>query len=368
MKLHHALTKLMRSMSICTANYIIQNTNTHTNELWKPSLHHFVSSVITSITSISYMNVNNKFYFENNLSARLSNTSIVRKENAVRTPSKQGSSNEGANDVAAGFSHFLLSQCLSKGISSSLKYICGCLLESYMRDIGARIGAMRSTVLRIMLVALRDNLNSNLTSSSTHIQLDQNQVSILLHILGSCMVNSSSTPDNKLHSPDSIVNLHDNVSVTNSAVKSVSTELMQSICGNGAFVDQVISLPELSDWIENKYENNKLIITSLMCLLGRVGSVHSSLHGSRKLLANVSSMQSINLLVKYITENVSTALSASAIIALWSILSTSEQAIAVLRSSGIYFEPQSIKIDEHKFDSFTYATVSRAKYALQKLH
>lgn len=346
------------------------------NRRWIPSTADFSEATLCAITSLCHFSPSAKYYIETCNVTRSSGAVVIKRE-ANNHPQQSKASSE---SVSAGFIHFLLSQSLSNGNSDSFKYLFASLVESFLRDIGHKLGGVRSMVLRVILVSLRENLNCNTSHSPT--RLDSRSFSICLHILASCMtIHSPYESEHDVGSAASDYNGaadHD-VSITNTSIRNVTRDLMRSVNGLSSFTDQIISIPELTTWIAAKYHDDMNVISSLMCLLGRIGGAHRTgvlQHGSRKLLANVTTTETIQIMVKYLMFEYNSTYSTEAIlslkltcaIALWSILSISEQSLAIMKSS-VNFDPKLIDQDHSLYRAYgaEYSTLKKAVDIIFKL-
>ena len=230
----------------------------------------------------------------------------------------------------------LLSGALSSRNPTSYRMFCVSLLESFMRGVDGKISsaASRMVVSSSVIKALRDSLSASSPSSSE--SLPDVVFAALIDALASALLppgnllNRSTHPDQFVGaSPSSVTNKF--ASPINGTRQHFSSKKATSCT---AALEPVVSIPELVAWVADRYfYESEQVMCSLLRPMARLGdeNSYSNVASSRKLHANVLSNKVLLVIWNCISASESVQVRSFAVLAMWTILQSSESARAILR-------------------------------------
>jgi hypothetical protein len=301
---------------------IYHNKNKNVN--WIPQESEISSAILGCLSSFAYDSDISK--------TQLAQAGDVH-SSLLNNPNNSLSSNQ---STSGGFLHQLLSIGLSKGIHSSCRWVCLRLLTSIVGTKSFSPSTNKTAMTRILSVALQKSLHSSTS--------DPESLMYLIDAYSSCLSIESLSPGlrNKDPNPKAF-----GYTVDGHTIGGVSNP------ANDASIKE-LSVPDLLDWIWEKYSHKPYIVSALLRCLGRMGTVcansndsslktnpsltipgrGSIIYGSRKLLINTITESPLKMIATSlgIDNKCHAAVVATAMVALWSIMSNSEQARATYKS------------------------------------
>lgn len=276
--------------------------------------------------------------------------------------------------TSGGFLHQLLSIGLSKGIHSSCRWVCLRLLTSIVGTKSFSPSTNKTAMTRMLSVSLQKSLHSSTS--------DPESLMYLIDAYSSCLSVESLSPGlrNKDPNPKAFGYTVDGHTIGGAFNPNNDTSI------------QELSVPDLLDWIWEKYSHKPYIVSALLRCLGRMGTVcpnnndsslktHSSLiipgrgsiiYGSRKLLINSITESPLKMIASSlgIDNKCHPVVVATAVVALWSIMSNSEQARATYKSLQLppsyYFNDLHIASLSNNISNSDYQEI--VENGMEKLH